>query len=103
VLAANLNAPGSWHDSRVAKPIYNKLQHNKPDRYYLVADSVFPRGTQNIAGRIRILLKAGGRLEGTQQEIEKASNLIGNFYHTDKQLSGETGVCKDPLAGCVCL
>ncbi|KAJ7785054.1 hypothetical protein DFH07DRAFT_864357 [Mycena maculata] len=53
VIAAKLNAPGSWHDSRVAKPIYEKLRTRTPEGFYVVADTAFPRGTAQIDGRIR--------------------------------------------------
>jgi hypothetical protein len=42
--AANLNAPGSWHSSRVAQPIYKKLLKQTPGGFYLVAETVFPCG-----------------------------------------------------------
>ncbi len=51
-MAASLNAPGSWHDSHVARPIYNMLQYKVPHGYYLVADSAFPRGTGSIKDKI---------------------------------------------------
>ncbi|KAJ7156605.1 hypothetical protein C8R43DRAFT_1087314 [Mycena crocata] len=41
VIAANLNAPGSWHDSHVAHPIYKKLLNRTPDGFYLI------RGTRD--------------------------------------------------------
>jgi hypothetical protein len=41
IIAANFNAPGSWHDSRVAQPIYDKLQNDTPDGFYLVANTAF--------------------------------------------------------------
>jgi hypothetical protein len=59
IIACNLNAPGSWHDSRVARPIYEKLRARTPDEYYLVTDTAFPRGTDQIAGRIRAPMKDG--------------------------------------------
>ncbi|KAF7785090.1 hypothetical protein Agabi119p4_1255 [Agaricus bisporus var. burnettii] len=62
IIACNLNAPGSWHDSRVAQPIYLKLQHRTPEGYYLVTDTAFPRGSNQIAGRIQAPLKQGSKL-----------------------------------------
>jgi hypothetical protein len=62
IISCRLNAPGSWHDSRVAQPIYNKLRTSTPDGYYLVADTAFPRGTDQIQGRIRAPIKEGTRL-----------------------------------------
>jgi hypothetical protein len=70
IVAANLNAPGSWHDSHVAQPIYEKLRTKTPAGFYLVADTAFPRGTNQIQGRIRAPLKEGQRLCGTAEEIE---------------------------------
>ncbi|XP_006458839.1 hypothetical protein AGABI2DRAFT_40932, partial [Agaricus bisporus var. bisporus H97] len=68
IIACNLNAPGSWHDSRVAQPIYSKLLHRTPEGYYLVTDTAFPRGTNQIAGRIHAPLKQNSRLPDDEQE-----------------------------------
>lgn len=57
-----MNAPGSWHDSRIATGIYDKLKELTPDGYYLVADSAFPRGSRAIHGRIQAALKENARL-----------------------------------------
>jgi len=62
IIAANFNAPGSWHDSRVAQPIYEKLCKETPDGFYLVADSAFPCGTVDIEGCIMAPIKTGQRL-----------------------------------------
>ncbi|KIM55807.1 hypothetical protein SCLCIDRAFT_30069 [Scleroderma citrinum Foug A] len=72
IIAANLNAPGSWHDSRVAQPIYATLRTRTPDGYYLVADTAFPRGTGDIVGQIRTTLKDGQRIAGTPDQILEA-------------------------------
>src|SRR6266576_997337 len=42
IISAVLNAPGSWHDSHVAQPIFEQLHSHVPDGYYLVADTAFP-------------------------------------------------------------
>ncbi|KAF7763994.1 hypothetical protein Agabi119p4_8538 [Agaricus bisporus var. burnettii] len=75
IIACNLNAPGSWHDSRVAQPIYLKLQHRTPEGYYLVTDTAFPRGSNQIAGRIQAPLKQGSKLP----EDEHARNRLLEF------------------------
>ncbi|KAJ8509483.1 hypothetical protein ONZ45_g8351 [Pleurotus djamor] len=62
IIACRLNAPGSWHDSRVASPIYEKLRTQTPDGFYLIADTAFPRGQQSIDGKIKVPLKEGSRL-----------------------------------------
>ncbi|KAF8799740.1 hypothetical protein BYT27DRAFT_7227722 [Phlegmacium glaucopus] len=71
IIAANFNAPGSWHDSHVAQPIYEKLHNETPDGFYLVADSAFPCGTVDIEGCIMAPIKTGQRLQGTIAEIEE--------------------------------
>jgi hypothetical protein len=47
-----INAPGSWHDSRIAQPIYEKLRTQTPNGFYFVADTVFPHGAKQIEGKI---------------------------------------------------
>lgn len=65
---AVLNAPGSWHDAKVARPIYDLLLKSTPEGYYLIADTAFPRGTDSIQGRIRAPIKSGQRLPSDEQE-----------------------------------
>jgi hypothetical protein len=71
VIAANLNAPGSWHDSRIARPIYEKLRARTPDGFYLVADTAFPRGVKQIEGKICAPIKSGQRMQGKINEIQE--------------------------------
>jgi hypothetical protein len=52
---ANINCPGSWHDSRVVLPLHRLLQDHTPPGYKLVADS----GFQGHAARIITTRKAG--------------------------------------------
>jgi hypothetical protein len=66
-----LNAPGSWHDSRVARPIYEKLRTQTPEGFYLVADTAFPRSTAQIEGKICVPIKTGQIIRGTTADIEK--------------------------------
>ena len=67
-MTAVINAPGSWHDARIARPIYVKLLHHTPDTYYLVADTAFPRGTDSIQGKIKAAPKQNERVCGSAQE-----------------------------------
>ena len=62
IIAAKLNAPGSWHDSRVAQPIYEKLCIATPEGYFLVTDTAFPHGTDQIKGHICAPMKQGQHL-----------------------------------------
>ena len=71
VIAANINTPGSWHDSHIAKPIHKRLLHSTPPGFYLVSDITFPQGTNAIAGQIKAPLKAGQSLSGSHQEIKQ--------------------------------
>jgi DDE superfamily endonuclease len=71
IIAANINAPGSWHDSRVAQPIYEKLHTKTPDGFYLVANTAFPRGNREIEDRIQAPLKTGQQICGTRAQIEE--------------------------------
>ncbi|KIK75098.1 hypothetical protein PAXRUDRAFT_787466 [Paxillus rubicundulus Ve08.2h10] len=59
IIAARTNAPGSWHDSCVAQPIYQILHEKMPDVYYSISDTAYPRGTVEIEGHIHAPLKDG--------------------------------------------
>ena len=104
VIAAHLNAPGSWHDACVAHPIFEKLRTRTPNGYYLVADTAFLRGTAHIAGRIRAPLKAGQRLHGSQEEIQEKmvyDRELLSFRQTaewgNQHLQGTFGRLRVPL------
>jgi hypothetical protein len=71
IIAAKLNAPGSWHDSRLAQGIYEKLRNHTPSGFYLVADTAFPRGADQIQGKIRAPIKTSQRIQGTSVQIEE--------------------------------
>ena len=62
ITACKLNVPGSWHDSRVAKGLYETLQTKTPERYYIVTDTAFPKGTDEVKGQIKSPMKSGHRL-----------------------------------------
>lgn len=71
IIAARTNAPGSWHDSRVAKEIYAALRDHTPAGYYIMADTAFPCGSNDINGRICTPLKQGQTLQGSAADIEE--------------------------------
>ena len=75
MIACKLNAPGSWHDSRVAHPIYEKLRTATPEGYYLVTDTAFPRGTSQIEGHIRAPMTQGHRLPADLTERRNAEQF----------------------------
>ena len=41
IIYARLNAPGSWHDSVIARKLYNTLENETPDPFRIVGDSAF--------------------------------------------------------------
>lgn len=59
-----INAPGSWHDSKVAQDIYDLLIEDTPDGYCLLADTAFPKLGEGANRKILTPLKAGARLPG---------------------------------------
>ena len=91
IIACNLNAPGSWHDSHVAHPIYEKLHTKMPDRYYLVMDTAFLCGTDQIAGHIRAPMKDGTWLP--VNEAEHSQLLQYDCQLLSFQQTAEWGMC----------
>ncbi|CDO76663.1 hypothetical protein BN946_scf184752.g1 [Trametes cinnabarina] len=88
--AAVFNAPGSWHDVKVARPIYKKLREKTPNGYFIVADTAFPRGTRSIEGRIQAPLKSGARLP--QDRVERDMLLLRNRQLVSFRQTAEWGV-----------
>ena len=91
VIAAKLNAPGSWHDSRVAQSIYEKLRTQTPPGFYLVADTAFPQGTSQISGHIQAPIKAGQQITGNAQEVQE--KLAFNRELLSCRQTAEWGMC----------
>jgi hypothetical protein len=61
IVWARYNFPGSWHDSRLARPLYDRLLDpvRTPVEYALVADTAFPRKDPRLRGKIITPLKVG--------------------------------------------
>jgi len=55
----------------VARPIYEKLLRKTPEGYYLVTDTAFPRGSDQIKGRIQAPMKDGAHLPADSVERKK--------------------------------
>ena len=79
IIGCRTNCPGSWHDSRVAEGIYEKLEHETPDGYCLVADTAFPTGHNRISGKILVPLKAGVNLPHDPTHISKTVRTLEIF------------------------
>lgn len=104
IIAAKLNTPGSWHDSRVAQLIYEKLRTATPEGYYLVTDTAFPRGSSQIEGRIRAPMKSGEHLPRdpqARQRIEDYDRQLLSFRQSAewgmRALQGSFGRLRMPL------
>jgi hypothetical protein len=91
IISVNFNAPGSWHDARVAYPIYQQLLDNTPDGFYLISDTAFPHGTADIDGRIVTPMKSGQVFTGTEAEIEE-KDLFDHEVVSYRQ-TAEWGMC----------
>jgi hypothetical protein len=59
---------GSWHDSCIALNLYTLLCDTVPEGYYLVADTAFPWGTAQVAGRIWSAMKEGEHYSADPEE-----------------------------------
>ncbi|KAF5376888.1 hypothetical protein D9615_007221 [Tricholomella constricta] len=104
IIACKLNAPGSWHDSRVARSIYEKLRTETPEGYYLVTDTAFPRGTDQIKGCIRAPIKEGTRLPADPAErarVYAENRQLLSYRQTaewgNQALQGSFGRLRVPL------
>lgn len=85
-----MNAPGSWHDSRVAAPVYGKLRDKTLDGYYLVADTAFPRGPTLIEDKIHAPIKSGQVLPSN--EADRAHLLAYNRELLSYRQTAEWGM-----------
>ncbi|EIM90989.1 uncharacterized protein STEHIDRAFT_48749, partial [Stereum hirsutum FP-91666 SS1] len=82
ILSAVLNAPGSWHDSKVAWPVFDQYLNNTPQGFYIISDTEFPRGAWDIEGRIKAPLKTGQRLPADnngREEILRFGRQLVSF------------------------
>lgn len=104
ILSAQLGAPGSWNDSLVARHIYEKLRDSTPDPYYIVADTAFPRGADQVTNKIKAPLKDGDRIPQDphlQQNALAFNRQVLSFRQTAewgmRQLQGGFGRLRIPL------
>ncbi|QRV92214.1 DDE superfamily endonuclease [Ceratobasidium sp. AG-Ba] len=66
IIACNLNAPGSWHDARIAYHVFRKLANETPDGFFLIGDTAFQ--SEELADKIHTPLKAGNTLPADRTE-----------------------------------
>ncbi|EFP88872.2 uncharacterized protein PGTG_14211 [Puccinia graminis f. sp. tritici CRL 75-36-700-3] len=75
IMYAILNAPGSWHDSAIAVPLYERLLNHTPDGYRIISDTAFPRKSQRLQRRILAPVKRGDRLPETPRSFSRMKLL----------------------------
>ncbi|RPA81008.1 hypothetical protein BJ508DRAFT_209660 [Ascobolus immersus RN42] len=77
IIYATVNAPGSWHDSKVARSLYRKIIDKTPDNFFLIADTAFPASSPVLRGRIRCPPKRNA--VAPFQTAEEAFRLVRFF------------------------
>jgi hypothetical protein len=84
------NAPGSWHDARIARSLYDRLTDNTPAGYFLIADTAFPKAGRGLEGRIKTPLKSGVLVPQDHREREAVLEL--NREITNARQAAEWGM-----------
>ncbi|KAF8602993.1 hypothetical protein BDV93DRAFT_580586 [Ceratobasidium sp. AG-I] len=91
IIATRMNAPGSWHDSRVARPIYELLLDQTPPGFYLLADTAFPHLGRGENQKIHTPLKQGAKLRGLTR-AQKLERLERSNDVTSARQAAEWGM-----------
>ncbi|CAO3611964.1 unnamed protein product [Mucor hiemalis] len=73
----NSNNPGSWHDAKIARPLYDKnlTSHRCPEPYKLLADSAFPC-RKDFASKILSVPKENSKASKRRTDEEKIRDAI---------------------------
>ncbi|KAG9087331.1 hypothetical protein FRC07_012847 [Ceratobasidium sp. 392] len=86
IIAAVINSPGSWHDSRVAQEIYMILLDNTPDGYFIIADTAFDRLGRRQRRRIVTPLKKNSKaLRRMNQQKKEEARAYSNEITSARQ------------------
>ncbi|KAG9078722.1 hypothetical protein FS749_009219 [Ceratobasidium sp. UAMH 11750] len=91
IINARINAPGSWHDAKTSRPVYDKLREETPDKYFLIADSAFPTVNQGGHEKVHVPLTARSNLRGMTRE-EKLAALDYSAAITSARQAVEWGM-----------
>ena len=91
---ARINCPGSWHDSKVCEPLYQRLIKKLPPDgfygpYYVLADSAF-RATGQLASRV-LKASTGGT---TAMMIDPEDNEPANAKHESEAKAHQVPVMR---------
>ena len=115
IIWVRYNCPGSWHDARLARPLYSRLTDptQTPGQFALVADTAFPRSDPQLQGKIITPLKVGDQYaanisiaaqDAYNSEVVRARQGVEWGMH-----SSQSTFCYAALlfcaylSGCVCL
>lgn len=100
---SRLNCPGSWHDARIAYPLYGKLLRSCPLPYNVVSDTAFPR-TKLMESKIWAGRKVGDVEPADRREARKQQNRHAAITYMRqsaewgmRQLQGQFGRLKGVL------
>lgn len=103
-MAAELNAPGSWNDGRIARRIYQQLRESTPEGYYLVCDTAFSENDNDVHSGIKTPLKDGDRVPEDpvlQEQVMKFNRALLSYRQTAewgmRQVQGAFGRLRLPL------
>ncbi|KAG9078768.1 hypothetical protein FS749_009172 [Ceratobasidium sp. UAMH 11750] len=105
IIYATLNAPGSWHNARVAQDVYGELLNKTPTGYFLIADMAFPKLRRGLLDKIHTPLKANTNLahltRAERDQAIKYSNSITSVRQAVewgmRAIQGAFGRLKMPL------
>jgi hypothetical protein len=76
IIYAAINKPGSWHDSNVARSLYDKLRYNTPGEYNILADSAFSF-SEDLAKNICAVMKDSAKERlGNSDAYREAVRLV---------------------------
>ncbi|KZT56611.1 hypothetical protein CALCODRAFT_435526 [Calocera cornea HHB12733] len=98
LIHAAINAPGSWHDSKVSSGIYAQLEEYTPDDFFLAADTAFPHNRNSIKTKIRTPVKSGSRT--TRDQLQFLDQLVSFRQSAEwgmRAIQGSFGRLRLPL------
>lgn len=104
IIFAVLNAPGSYHDAKIAQPLYDKLLNRTPEGSFILSDTAFPRLAPWMKNKIRAPIKDGDRLPDDPMErlqMKRMSEHVTSARQAAewgmRSLQGSFGRLKVPL------
>lgn len=84
IIYAAINKPGSWHDSHVARSLYDKLRFHTPGKYNILADSAFAY-TEDVSDNIIAVMKDNAKEKLLNRMEYKEAILLDNAVIGQRQ------------------